>query len=55
MIPTDGARKYDALVPPVLADGTANREVVDSLYVQPRIENSSDPRAGQGAPASANG
>src|SRR6202453_1966302 len=31
MIPTEGARKYDALVPPVFADGTANREVVDSL------------------------
>jgi hypothetical protein len=33
MIPTEGARKYDALalVPGVLAQGTANREVVDSL------------------------
>jgi hypothetical protein len=31
MIPTDGARKYDGRVPPVLADGTANREVVDNL------------------------
>jgi hypothetical protein len=31
MMPTEGTKKYEALVPPVLADGTANREVVDNL------------------------
>jgi hypothetical protein len=38
-MPIDGSRKYEALRPPVLADDTANREVVDSLYVQASSEN----------------
>jgi hypothetical protein len=31
MMPVAGSKKYDAFRPPVLAEDTANREVVDSL------------------------